>query len=192
MQGSRNGGEMRNGATKAASSGGNLRPVAFLDRDGVINVDHNYVHRVDQLEWIDGAAEAIKILNDASYLVIVVTNQSGIARGFYAEVTLAIFHDHMRRHLADRGASIDALYYCPHHPDGTVAAFARRCDCRKPGSGMLEQASRDFSIDPAASFLIGDKDIDMEAAAAFGIRGWKFDASIQSLPDLVLRILASG
>lgn len=192
MQGSRNGGEMRNGATKAASSGGNLRPVAFLDRDGVINVDHNYVHRVDQLEWIDGAAEAIKILNDAGYLVIVVTNQSGIARGFYDEVTLAKFHDHMRRHLADRGASIDALYYCPHHPDGTVAAFARRCDCRKPGSGMLEQASRDFSIDPAASFLIGDKDIDMEAAAAFGIRGWKFDASIQSLPDLVLRILASG
>lgn len=183
---------MRNGATKAASDGGNLRPVAFLDRDGVINVDHNYVHRVDQLEWIDGAAEAIKILNDAGYLVIVVTNQSGIARGFYDEVALAKFHDHMRKHLAERGVSIDAFYYCPHHPDGTVAAFARRCDCRKPGPGMLEQASRDFSIDPAASFLIGDKDIDLEAAAAFGIRGWKFDASIESLPDLVRRILASG
>lgn len=99
------------------------------------------------------------------------------ARGFYDEATLDKFHDHMRRYLAERGARIDVFYCCPHHPDGTVAAFARRCDCRKPGPRMLEQASRDFPVDRVASFLIGDKDIDIEAAAAFGIRGSKFNAS---------------
>lgn len=168
------------------------RPAAFLDRDGVLNVDLDYVHRPDQLVWIDGVPEALKLLNDAGYLVIVVTNQSGVARGFYDESAIGTLHEHMRDALATRGARIDAFYYCPHHPEGKVAAYTMRCDCRKPGIGMFAQAARDWPIDRTRSFMIGDKDIDVEAATAFGIRGARFDAAADSLPDLVRRLLASG
>lgn len=168
------------------------RPAAFLDRDGVLNVDRDYVHRIDQLEWIDGAAEAIKLLNDAGYLVIVVTNQSGVARGFYEEAAIGVLHAHMQSWLAARGARIDAFYYCPHHPDGKIKRFAITCACRKPGIGMLEQAAADRPIDRARSFMIGDKDVDVQAATAFGIRSAKFDAATDALPALVKRLLASG
>lgn len=167
------------------------RPVAFLDRDGVLNVDRHYVHGIDQLDWIDGVPEAIKLLNDAGFLVIVVTNQSGVARGFYDEAAVSALHSYMREALEACGARIDAFYYCPHHPDGKVAAYAIRCACRKPGIGLFEQAAHDWRIDRARSFMIGDKDIDMEAAAAFGIRGAKFDAASDRLPDLVRRMLTS-
>lgn len=165
------------------------RPAAFLDRDGVLNVDREYVHRVDQLAWIDGVPEAIRLLNDAGYLVIVVTNQSGVARGYYDEAAVGILHDHMRETLAALGARIDAFYYCPHHPEGKVAAYAMRCECRKPGTGMFEQAARDRRIDRARSFMIGDKDIDIAAAAAFGIPGTLFNAATDFLPDLVRRMV---
>ena len=168
------------------------KPAAFLDRDGVLNIDKEYVHRADQLEWIDGVPEAIRLLNDAGYLVIVVTNQSGVARGFYDEAAIGTLHAHMRDYLAARGARIDAFYYCPHHPDGKVAAYTMHCDCRKPGTGMFEQAARDWRIDRSKSFMIGDKDIDVEAATAFGIRAAKFDAARDKLPDVVRRMLASG
>jgi D-glycero-D-manno-heptose 1,7-bisphosphate phosphatase len=168
------------------------KPVAFLDRDGVLNVDRHYVHRPDQIVWINGVPEAITLLNDAGYLVIVVTNQSGVARGFYDESAVGALHAHMRDTLAAHGARIDAFYYCPHHPEGTVAAYAVRCDCRKPGTGMFARAARDWPIDRARSFMIGDKDIDVEAATAFGIRSAKFDAASDRLPDLVRRMLASG
>lgn len=167
-------------------------PVAFLDRDGVLNVDSHYLHRADQLEWIDGVPEAIRLLNDAGFLVIVVTNQSGVARGFYDEAAVGALHDHMRDYLEARGARIDAFYYCPHHPEGKVAAYAMRCDCRKPGTGLFEQAARDWRVDRARSFMIGDKDIDVEAATAFGIRSARFDAASDKLPDLVRRMIASG
>ncbi|MCW5693231.1 MAG: D-glycero-beta-D-manno-heptose 1,7-bisphosphate 7-phosphatase [Pseudolabrys sp.] len=168
------------------------KPAAFLDRDGVLNVDRDYVHRIDQLTWIDGAAEAIKLLNDAGYLVIVVTNQSGVARGLYDEAAIGTLHAHMRDYLAARGARIDAFYYCPHHPQGKIERFAITCACRKPGTGMLEQAAADWPIDRARSFMIGDKDIDVAAAETFGIRGAKFDSATDSLPALVKRLLASG
>ena len=146
------------------------RPAAFLDRDGVLNVDHGYVHAAEQLEWIAGAPQAVKLLNDAGYRVIVVTNQSGVARGFYDEAAVKAFHAHMQAELAAQGARIDAFYYCPHHPDGTVKELAVHCDCRKPGTGMLEQAAREWPIDIDASFLIGDKETDMRPLrlSAFG------------------------
>lgn len=168
------------------------RPAAFLDRDGVLNVDHGYSHRPDQLEWIAGAPEAVRLLNDAGYIVIVVTNQSGVARGFYDETAVRQFHDHMSTALRAQGAHIDAFYYCPHHPEGAVKKFAIRCNCRKPGAGMLEQAAREWPIDLGRSFLIGDKDDDMSAAAAFKIRGIKFDAAAGSLLDVVRRQLAAA
>ena len=161
------------------------RPAAFLDRDGVLNIDHGYVYRLDALDVIPGAGEAVRLLNDAGYLVIVVTNQSGVARGFYGEDDVARFNDELSRRRALHGARSDAFYHCPHHPEGAVARFAISCDCRKPGPGMLAQAARDFEIDLGGSFLIGDRDGDSEAAAAFGIRGIRFDEKTQSLMDVV-------
>jgi D-glycero-D-manno-heptose 1,7-bisphosphate phosphatase len=162
-----------------------IRPAAFLDRDGVLNIDHGYAHRIDQLDWIDGAPEAVRLLNEAGFTVIVVTNQSGIARGLYGEADVHAFHAHMQETLQAQGAHIDAFYHCPHHPDGDVAGFAINCDCRKPGIGMLQQAAREWRLDLTRSFLIGDRDGDMEAAAAFNIRGIRFDHKAQSLIDIV-------
>jgi D-glycero-D-manno-heptose 1,7-bisphosphate phosphatase len=161
------------------------RPAAFLDRDGVLNIDHGYAHRIDQLDWVDGAREAVRLLNDAGYTVIVVTNQSGIARGLYGEADVHAFHAHMQETLQAQGAHIDAFYHCPHHPDGHVAGFAVECECRKPGTGMLERGAREWPLDLTRSFLIGDRDGDMEAAAAFNIRGIRFDHKTQSLLDIV-------
>ena len=166
------------------------KTVAFLDRDGVLNVDHGYVHRPERLEWVAGAPQAVRLLNEAGIPVIVITNQSGVARGYFGEDEVRQFHAHMQDELRSGGAHIDAFYYCPHHPQGTVAQFAVACDCRKPKPGMLEQAARDFAIDRARSFLIGDKDDDVAAAKAFGVRGIKFDAKTQSLVEVVRRAIA--
>lgn len=168
------------------------RPAAFLDRDGVLNVDHGYTHRPDQLEWIAGAPEAVRLLNEAGYYVFVITNQSGVARGYYQEAVVHRFHAAMQDALKAQGAHIDAFYYCPHHPDGTVKELAVHCRCRKPEPGMLEQAAREWPIDLGQSFLIGDKDDDMAAAAAFNIRGIKFDSKVDSLVELVRRELAAN
>ncbi len=171
---------------------GMRRPAAFLDRDGVLNVDHGYAHRPEQLEWVDGAAEAVRLLNEAGYYVFVVTNQSGIARGFFDEAAVKSFHAHMLDGLSAHGAHIDAFYYCPHHPEGTIKPLAVRCRCRKPAPGMLEQAAREWPIDIGASFLIGDRDDDMAAAAAFNIRGVKFSPQTDSLVDVVRQELAKS
>ena len=160
-------------------------PTAFLDRDGVLNVDRGFVHLPEELEFIAGAAEAVRLLNEASYRVVVITNQSGIARGLYDEAALHRFHTHMRERLAADGARIDAFYYCPHHPQGSVPQFSIMCECRKPKTGMLQQAARDCPVDRSRSFLIGDKDDDTAAADAFGIRGIKFNASSDSLVQVV-------
>jgi D-glycero-D-manno-heptose 1,7-bisphosphate phosphatase len=167
------------------------RPAAFLDRDGVLNVDHGYVHRPEQLEWIDGAREAVSLLNLAGYFVLIISNQSGIARGYHDEAAVKSFHAYMQNELAPLGAHIDAFYFCPHHPEGSIKSLAVSCRCRKPAPGMLEQAAREWPIDIGASFLIGDKDDDMAAAAAFNIRGIKFNSLKDSLPDLVRREIAN-
>lgn len=167
-----------------------IRPAAFLDRDGVLNVDHGYAHRPDQLDWIAGAPEAVRALNAAGYYVIVITNQSGVARGYFDESAVLRFHAHMQERLAEYGARIDAFYYCPHHPQGVVTEFAVACRCRKPLPGMLERAASDWPLDLSRSFLIGDKDDDVAAAAAFNIRGIKFNAKAQSLLALVRHEIA--
>jgi D-glycero-D-manno-heptose 1,7-bisphosphate phosphatase len=170
---------------------GQCLPAAFLDRDGVLNVDLGYAHRPDQLDWIPGAQEAVRLLNEAEYYVFVISNQSGIARGYFDEDSVKSFHAHMQTGLLAHGAHIDAFYYCPHHPEGTIKSLAVQCRCRKPGPGMLERAAAEWPIDKKASFLIGDKDEDVAAATAFDIRGIKFDSRIHSLPDLVRREIAA-
>lgn len=141
------------------------RRAVFLDRDGTINVEVNYLHRAADLDLIPGAARAIRALNGAGYRVIVVTNQAGIARGYYGESALHALHSHLRATLAAEGARIDAFYFCPHHPDFTGA-----CACRKPMPGMLTQAAVDHGIDLTRSWLIGDSAGDLGAARAAGCR----------------------
>ena len=142
------------------------RAGAFFDRDGVLNVDHGYVYRPDQWDWALGAKEAILACNRLGYVVIVVTNQSGIGRGFYTEEAMRHLHAFVQGELAPLGAHIDAFYFCPHLPEA-------QCRCRKPSPGMILDAIRDFQLDPSASFLLGDKDSDLAAAQAAGIRGIK-------------------
>lgn len=143
------------------------RPAVFLDRDGTINVEKEYLHRIEDWEWIPGAIEAIRLINRMGYLAIVVTNQAGIARGYYDEAAVHSLHDQVDALLASEGARIDAYYYCPHHPEfGDV----RVCECRKPGTGMLMAAQRDFDIDLENSYLIGDKALDIESAQKMDVR----------------------
>jgi D-glycero-D-manno-heptose 1,7-bisphosphate phosphatase len=162
-----------------------LRPAAFFDRDGVLNVDRGFVHKPDDLVWIPGAMQAVRLLNEAGYIVIVVTNQSGVARGYYDEADVHDFHAHMQGELRLQGAHIDAFYFCPHHPEGNIARYAITCDCRKPRTGLLEQATRGWEIDLSRSFLIGDRDGDMVAAEDFKIKGIRFDAQKDDLLTLV-------
>jgi D-glycero-D-manno-heptose 1,7-bisphosphate phosphatase len=160
-------------------------PTAFLDRDGVLNIDRGFVFRPHELEFVEGAAAAVRLLNEAGYRVVVVTNQSGVARGLYDEIALRSFHEYMQAELSLHGARIDAFYHCPHHPEGNVAEFAIECDCRKPKAGLLEQAVREQPAERSRSFLIGDREADMAAAAAFGVRGILFDHRSQSLLSVV-------
>ena len=150
------------------------RPAAFLDRDGVINVDRGYVHKPEDVEWIAGAKEGIRWLNGAGFHVVVVTNQAGIAHGFYDEACVETLHAWMRDQLTAAGATIDAFYYCPYHPEGRVQKFRRAHIDRKPGPGMILRAFADLNIARDGSFLIGDRDSDIEAARAAGIPGYLF------------------
>ena len=153
---------------------GELKRAVFLDRDGVLNVDHGYVHRPDQIDWIPGAIAAVRSLNDLGYRVVVVTNQAGVAHGHYEEEAVHVLHAWMRDELAVHGAFIDAFYYSPYHPDGKVERFRLDHIDRKPGPGMILRALADLEIDKEKSFLIGDKQSDIAAAKAAGIPGFLF------------------
>jgi D-glycero-D-manno-heptose 1,7-bisphosphate phosphatase len=142
---------------------------AFLDRDGVINRDHGFVHRIEDFEFLPGAVEGMRCLAEAGFSLIVVTNQSGIARGLYDEADFETLTAWMCDELAARGVLIHAIYHCPHHPEGTVAPYARVCDCRKPAPGLLLRARAEHGIDMAASIMIGDKLSDMAAGRAAGV-----------------------
>ncbi len=146
------------------------KKAVFLDRDGTINVEKGYVHRAEDFEFIPGAPQAIGMLRDAGFLVIVVTNQSGVARGYYSLEDVHRLHGHMDSELAAYGTVVDAYCICPHHPMGEVGEFAKVCDCRKPLPGMLLEAAAKFSIDLGSSYMVGDKLTDVEAALAAGCR----------------------
>lgn len=148
-----------------------MRPAVFLDRDGVLNVDHGYVYRIDQFEWMPEAREAIALINRMGWLAIVVTNQSGIGRGLYTEEDVAALHEWMQAELGPFEARIDAFYWCPHHPTEGEGEYRVDCECRKPKPGMLLQAARELSVDLQASILVGDKDRDLAAACAAGVHG---------------------
>lgn len=141
----------------------------FIDRDGTINVEKEYLYRVDDFEFIPGAPQALRLLNEAGFLVVVVTNQSGVARGYFTEEDVGILHRHIAAELAKTGARVDAWYYCPHHPSGR-GSYSLACRCRKPLPGMLLEAALRHNIDLAKSVMIGDKLADVEAGQAAGCR----------------------
>jgi D-glycero-D-manno-heptose 1,7-bisphosphate phosphatase len=150
------------------------RPALFLDRDGVINVDRSYIYRVEDFEWVDGAADVIKRFNEKGWWVFVVTNQSGIARGYYTEEQMQTLHDWLGQELDRHGAKIDRIYHCPFHEEGTIPRYTKDSFDRKPKPGMLIRAMTDFPVIKERSFLIGDKQADLEAAHAAGVRGFLF------------------
>lgn len=150
------------------------RPAVFFDRDGVLNHDSGYTFEASQLQWIEGAREAVKAVNDAGCFAFVVTNQSGVARGLYEERHVHALHRWMADEMAAVGAHIDAFEYCPDHPDGTIEQYRRLNHRRKPGPGMITDLLARFPVEAEASLLIGDRSSDLDAARAAGIKGHLF------------------
>lgn len=147
-----------------------MKKAVFLDRDGTINVEKNYLYRPEEFEFIAGVPEAIALLNRRSYLVIVVSNQAGVARGYYSEKDVYNLHTYVNRQLENYSAHIDKFYFCPHHPDAGIGKYKVKCHCRKPETGMFEQACQDYSIDKASSWMIGDNRGDILAGKRFGLK----------------------
>jgi len=136
----------------------------FLDRDGVITQDPpHYAHRIDQLRLIPQSADAIKLLNENGYKVFIVSNQSGIAHGYYPEKDTLSFNKELKKELLKKNASIDGIYYCPHHPNAKIKSYRIKCDCRKPEPGMILKASEEHDIDLTSSYMIGDRQGDIIA-----------------------------
>jgi len=171
-----------------------LRPALFLDRDGVINVDHGYVHKPEQVTFIEGIFELVKRARAAGLLVVVVTNQAGIGRGYYTEAHFHAFTAWMQAEFERRGAPIDRVYFCPFHPEHGVGAYKRESNMRKPGPGMLLQAAAELNIDLHASLMVGDTESDMQAGISAGVgrtvRYFSEDGPApQSCADAVVRAL---
>jgi D-glycero-D-manno-heptose 1,7-bisphosphate phosphatase len=150
------------------SSEKHLNRAVFLDRDGTVNVEVGYLSNLNQLRLIPGAGEAIKRLNGKGLKVVLVTNQSGVARGFFSESFVREAHVLLRKMLLQEGANIDGIYYCPHHPKAGNSHYTKECDCRKPGTGMIDRAAKDLRIDVNKSFVVGDKWSDVELGQRAG------------------------
>ena len=163
------------------------RPALFLDRDGVLNVDHGWVGSRDRFEWMPGAISAIAHAVASGWHVFVVTNQSGVARGFYDEAALQALMRWVAEQVRSGGGTLDDWRYCPHHPEARVAAYRQACECRKPKPGMLLDLIRTWTIDPGRSLFVGDSETDMVAARAAGVRGALFKGG--NLADFIKPLL---
>jgi len=173
------------------------RRAVFIDRDGTISEEVGYVNHPSRYRVFPYAAEAIKLLNEAGWRAILVTNQAGVARGYFTEDLIKLVHDILRQELERNGARLDAIYYCPHHPSVGTPPFKVACDCRKPKPGLIERAARDFDLDLAQSWMVGDRYGDVELARNAGVRSafvlsgygrgeWEYQrATWQHEPDLI-------
>ncbi len=147
------------------------RPAVLLDRDGTLIEDHGYIGRVDRMRVYPYAVEALRVLQEAGFALVLVTNQAGVAREVFPETFLAEAHGWLRAHFAAGGVRFDGVYYCPHHPDGTLEPYRQRCECRKPRPGMALRAASDLGLDLSRSFVVGDKWLDVGLANNVGARG---------------------
>lgn len=147
-----------------------MHKAVFLDRDGVINVDHGYVYRFEDFAFIDGVVESLARLRSLGFLLVLVTNQSGIARGMYTEEDFDLLCARMQEVLAESRAQFDRIYYCPHLKEGSVTKYKIDCQCRKPRPGMFLQAISELGIDAGGSYMVGDRPSDLEAARKAGVR----------------------
>lgn len=148
-----------------------MKPAVILDRDGTLIEEAGYLDRLERLVFYPYSVDAVRLLNQAGFVVVVVTNQSGIARGIVEERFVHEAHAHISARLAAGGARVDGYYYCPHHPDGARAEYRLTCDCRKPAPGLLHRAAKDLGLDLPRSFAVGDRWQDVEAGTAVGARG---------------------
>jgi D-glycero-D-manno-heptose 1,7-bisphosphate phosphatase len=148
-----------------------MTAAVFLDRDGTLIEEVGYLDRPERVALFPYSADAIRALNRAGVRIVLVSNQSGVARGFFTEAVVQAVHDHIADLLAPSGARIDAYYYCPHHPDGKVAEYSRTCACRKPGRGLVDRAVAELGVDPERSFTVGDRWLDVALARGIGARG---------------------
>ncbi len=147
------------------------RPAVFIDRDGTVNEQMGYINHPSRFRLLPGAAEAIGLLNENHLLAIIVSNQSGVARGYFPMTLVHKIHALMQERLEEKGARLDGIFFCPHHPRGTVPNFAKACDCRKPQTGLIAKACGTFDIDMSRSYLIGDRCLDIETAERAGLKG---------------------
>ncbi len=144
------------------------KPAVFLDRDGTINEQMGYINHISRFHLLPGVGDAIRTLNEQNIPVIIVTNQSGLARGYFPPTLLDKVHEKMIQELALSGAHIDHIYICPHHPEAKEEKYREKCNCRKPKPGMLEQAAEEYDLDLAKSFVVGDRWSDLRCAEAVG------------------------
>ena len=148
-----------------------MTAAVFLDRDGTVSEEVGYVNHIDRFVPYPWSAAAIGRLNAAGLPVVLFTNQSGVARGYFPEELVRAVHDRLSSHLGERGARIDRMYYCPHHPEGREAAYRGACACRKPAPGMLRRAERELGVDLSASYVVGDRYLDLDTGFGVGARG---------------------
>lgn len=147
------------------------RPAVFIDRDGTINEQMGYVNHISRFVLLPGTAEGIRLLNRHQYLAIIVSNQSGVARGYFPMELIDRVHAHMKDLLAKEGANIDGIFFCPHYPRGNVPEYSVECDCRKPRTGLVQKACEEFDIDMKNSYVIGDRCSDIELAERSNLQG---------------------
>lgn len=148
-----------------------MNKAVLLDRDGTINIDKNYLYKAEDFEFTHKAVEALELLQKQGYKIVIVTNQSGIARGYYTEEDVALLHEWLKKYLSEKGIQLDGIYYCPHHPDGVIKKYAMKCNCRKPALELYYKAISELDIDPDASFAVGDNFRDLEICKETGVKG---------------------
>lgn len=148
-----------------------MKPAVFLDRDGTVSEEVGYVNHVGRFRLLPRAAQGIRRINESDYLAVLVTNQAGVARGYFKESLVIAVHERLEELLAKNGAHLDGIYYCPHHPTAGEPPYRQDCDCRKPKPGMVLAAQRDLNIDVAQSFMVGDKHSDITFAQSVGMQG---------------------